>query len=501
MEIFFGLTAIVLAAIALWRAKIVGENNEQLTDRLTQLELEVYRLRQKQTFPAPVTPNAPPAPAGEIPTAARTGIPVPESEIPVVIPPPPVIQPPPIIPSEPKSVPAFALPPVFAAQTRVEPETELPSIAKPPPIAQKNSFEMRLGTFWLVRIGIVMLLTGLAFFANYAYHHIVGQTRPGRKNFPALSCQRTAARRGRLVAAAQRQRVVEKLCAGSLRWRTRGGLFHDLRRASHSAVARHRKRAGSMARCCSRGRASSRGSPTAANPRSWRCSPSVWRFTARSSRASANSRFTPILILTVAAVVFLVRNRWAGLSFASLATSYAGYAFWRFLHDDGWRWAAPGENLWLGAGFLASYWLVFTAATFLSKSEKLSGPNRAAFLTLNNGAFFALVFADDAASSHRRLLEIFPRLRRGAARARNLRQENSAGRTARKKFLSHARPAARHAWLHFQIRRAATRARPWRGKRRAVRPRLATPERRPEIFLVRRRRARHRLVRGEPETI
>ncbi len=95
-------------------------------------------------------------------------------------------------------------------------------------------------------------------------------------------------------------------------------------------------------------------------------------------------------ILTVAAVVFLVRNRWAGLSFASLATSYAGYTFWRFLHEDGWRWAAPDENLWLGAGFLASYWLVFTAATFLSKSEKLSGQNRAAFLTLNNGAFFAL---------------------------------------------------------------------------------------------------------------
>jgi len=92
----------------------------------------------------------------------------------------------------------------------------------------------------------------------------------------------------------------------------------------------------------------------------------------------------------VAAVVFLVRNRWAGLSFASLATSYAGYTFWRFLHDDGWRWAAPDENLWLGAGFLASYWLVFTAATFLSRSERLSGPNRAAFLTLNNGAFFAL---------------------------------------------------------------------------------------------------------------
>jgi hypothetical protein len=96
------------------------------------------------------------------------------------------------------------------------------------------------------------------------------------------------------------------------------------------------------------------------------------------------------LVLTIAAVFFLIRNRWASLSFAGLATSYAGYAFWRFLHADGWRLAAPDERLYFGAVFLACYWLLFTAATFLSKSEKLTGPNRAAFLTLNNGAFFAL---------------------------------------------------------------------------------------------------------------
>ncbi len=60
------------------------------------------------------------------------------------------------------------------------------------------------------------------------------------------------------------------------------------------------------------------------------------------------------LVLTIAAVVFLVRNRWASLSFAGLATSYAGYAFWRFLHEDGWRWATPDESLCFGVGFLAS---------------------------------------------------------------------------------------------------------------------------------------------------
>jgi len=37
-----------------------------------------------------------------------------------------------------------------------------------------------------------------------------------------------------------------------------------------------------------------------------------------------------------------------------------------------------------------SYWLCFTAAVFLSKHEKFAGPNRASFLTLNNGAFFTM---------------------------------------------------------------------------------------------------------------
>ncbi|MCX6916592.1 MAG: hypothetical protein NT167_26695 [Verrucomicrobia bacterium] len=36
-----------------------------------------------------------------------------------------------------------------------------------------------------------------------------------------------------------------------------------------------------------------------------------------------------------------------------------------------------------------SYWLLFTAAVFLSKDQKFAGQNRAGFLTLNNGAFFS----------------------------------------------------------------------------------------------------------------
>jgi hypothetical protein len=96
------------------------------------------------------------------------------------------------------------------------------------------------------------------------------------------------------------------------------------------------------------------------------------------------------LVLTAAAVIFLVRNRWAVLTFASLCATYAAYAFWRFFNGAEWHWASPEEGLWTGTYFLISYWIVFTAAVFFSKHEKFSGPNRAAFLTLNNGSFFTL---------------------------------------------------------------------------------------------------------------
>jgi hypothetical protein len=393
MEILFGLTAIVLATIALWRAKIVGESNEQITDRLTQLELEVYRLRQKQTAAAPVTPAAAAATTTETPAESLLRSLACEPEVPVAIPPPPVfkppVEPPPFIAPPPKPAPTFAPPPVFVTKTKFEPETKIPPIAEPPPVAEKDTFEMRLGTYWLVRAGIVMLLTGLAFFANYAYHHVVPKLGPGGKISLLYLASGLLLGAGawwqRRSAAESLKNYAQVLFAGGL-----AAVYFTTYAAHHIPPLRIIESAlfdGTLLLA-------------------W-AGVIMWIADRRKSEVMAlfavglafySSVITRVgeftlcsnLILTVAAVVFLIRNRWAGLSFASLITSYAGYTFWRFLHEDGWRWAAPDENLWLGAGFLASYWLVCTAATFLSKSEKLSGVNRATFLTLNNGAFFAL---------------------------------------------------------------------------------------------------------------
>jgi uncharacterized membrane protein len=40
---------------------------------------------------------------------------------------------------------------------------------------------MRVGTYWLVRIGIVMVLTGLVFFGNLAYHNYIRKLGPSGK--------------------------------------------------------------------------------------------------------------------------------------------------------------------------------------------------------------------------------------------------------------------------------------------------------------------------------
>ena len=49
------------------------------------------------------------------------------------------------------------------------------------PPEKRDTFEMKVGTYWLVRIGIVMLLTGLVFFGNYAYHNFIGKLGPAGK--------------------------------------------------------------------------------------------------------------------------------------------------------------------------------------------------------------------------------------------------------------------------------------------------------------------------------
>jgi len=95
------------------------------------------------------------------------------------------------------------------------------------------------------------------------------------------------------------------------------------------------------------------------------------------------------LVLTVSAVGFLLRHRWATVSSLSLVATYAGYAYWRF-NDTG-VWNIPGERVrWLENSFLVCYWIAYTSAVFLCRAPRFAGISRATIMTANNGAYFAL---------------------------------------------------------------------------------------------------------------
>lgn len=248
---------------------------------------------------------------------------------------------------------------------------------------------MRLGTFWLVRIGIVVLLTGLVFFGSYAYQNFI--VRIGAAGKVSLLY---AAGGVLLGAGAWWQRKASKeslknyaqvLFAGGL------AVVYFTTYAAHH-IDNLRVIASSLL--------------DGALLLAW-AGFVVWiadlkksevlalfavglaYYTSVITRAGSFTLYSNF-VLTLAALFFLVRNRWAALSFASLVATYAAYGFWRFFDGSHWHWASPEQGLWTGTCFLMSYWLVFTAAVFLSKHEKLAGLNRAAFLTLNNSEFFGM---------------------------------------------------------------------------------------------------------------
>jgi uncharacterized membrane protein len=264
---------------------------------------------------------------------------------------------------------------------------------------------MRVGTFWLVRIGIVMVLTALVFFGHLAYENYISRLGPGGKVLLLYLASGLLLGAGwwwqRRAAKESLKNYAQVLFAGGL-----AALYFTTYAAHHIEPLRVID------------------SPVTDGLLLFLCAAfMVWIADRKKSEVLAlfavglayyTSIITRVgyftlysnLVLTIAAVMFLVRNRWVLLSFGSLIASYAAYGYWRFFDGTNWHWASPAEGLWSGTYFLISYWIVFTAAVFLSREGLLSGrlagqstgvspavqpgESRAGFLTLNNGAFFTL---------------------------------------------------------------------------------------------------------------
>ena len=296
---------------------------------------------------------------------------------------------------KPAASPAPSSPRPKAASVPVAPAPEPAPLRPEVASGAAKSLEMELGTYWLARIGIVILLTGLVFLGNYAYQRFVPLLGPGGK-LALLGLagavlvgagrwlersRETMRNYGRVLLAGgaatfyytayaahyvERLRVIESpLIGGVLLLALAGGIvwLAERRRSEPTALL-----AVLLAYYTS-----------AIN--------SIGSFTLFSN-----------LLLTAAAVTLLVRHRWVLLSVASLAATYGSYGFWRFHGTVTSGESGVGES-GMALGFLAAYWMLFTVAVFLPDRGAFLPAQRSAFLTANNGAFFG--FAAQHYAAHR----------------------------------------------------------------------------------------------------
>lgn len=283
--------------------------------------------------------------------------------------PPPLPPLPPATGVQPASVPS----PLPVTNTVAEP------IRPAPP--QKQPFELRVGTYWFVRIGIVLLLTGLVFLGNYLYQNVIAHLGPiGKVSLLYLG--------GGLLTGAGLwlERGKEQL-KGYARVVLAGGLssIYYVTYAAHHVPwlrvimdpflatallifwatvmigASERRRSESMAilSILLAYYASSIG-------------PVLW-FTAVSN-----------ILLGLAALYLLARRRWLILSFASLVATYGSFAYWHFFGE-----IAPESEI-VALSLVAIYWILFTAFALFGGWGLSHQKQRFGFACLNNTLFLGL---------------------------------------------------------------------------------------------------------------
>jgi hypothetical protein len=99
------------------------------------------------------------------------------------------------------------------------------------------------------------------------------------------------------------------------------------------------------------------------------------------------------LILAATAVLFLLRNGWAALTYFSLIGTYAALLRRLVVDENGALIFTTSHTIhfWPHAIYLIGAWLIFTAAVILSAAPTFRGGKRLAFLSLNNGALAGLL--------------------------------------------------------------------------------------------------------------
>ena len=291
-------------------------------------------------------------------------------------------------------------PPAAGPPLPPEPTAPAPTPLSVPP---RESLEVRIGTTWLVRAGIVLALTSLAFIGTYLYQTVVPHLGPAAKiallyvGAGALTGVGAFLERSRQAQAQPRLRnYAQVLFAGGLSavyYVTYAAHYFENLRVIPSALL-----AGALLLAWTAFMvflAHRRNSETLAT-----VAILLAYYTAAINDGVAGFTLFSNLALTGGATFLLRRHLWKVFPFASLLATFGSYAFWTYYHSYlGWRGldtppthASHGAGgFWVEAVFLFVYWALFTWVVFSADEGVLPRLRRAGFASLNNGAFFLLV--------------------------------------------------------------------------------------------------------------
>lgn len=290
-------------------------------------------------------------------------------------------------PERPLPIPSRPTPPPLPETVIENNEEPVSPIRQTPPTIpaeaspSQTSLELQLGRVWFVRLGIILLTTGLVFLSRYTYDNFVRDLAPGMKlaflylisfslTGAGLFCEQwkeSLKNYGRIVAAGglaaiyycsfaahnvTNLKVIDSPVLASLLLTASAALF--------SAVSVRRESRVMLATSLGLAFYS-----ISVNPIGWM------------SCLSA-------LILSILGVGMMIRYRWSSLGFVVLIGSYLSYIWWQIAVGTG------GSDSSL---FLPAYWLLFAGASLFATRD-LDEVQHGLFSTLNNTAFFLLFSID-----------------------------------------------------------------------------------------------------------
>lgn len=260
---------------------------------------------------------------------------------------------------------------------------ELEAAAENPKAAEPGeSAEFRLGRVWFVRIGVVLLLTGLVLLGNYAYENWI-------RNLPAWArLLKFYVYAGVLVEAGRRltrrnglEQFGEVVMAGGL------AFFYYCTFAAHHVDRLRVIDNPVLAAVLLFAAAAVVGAV------SWLRQAKVTAVLAILF-ASYATMLQPIswlsclsnVFLALAGVALMLRPRWIGPGVVAMAGTYAGFLGWQILGAAGARVDDPAV-VW----FLPPVWVIFAVPGVIDRfGSALGRRGRSWFVSLNNAAFFLL---------------------------------------------------------------------------------------------------------------